>query len=121
MDYEELCTIQDKILGQTNAVNLLQSGDQTVSKFIGGIVEITQPKIVLELGRGIGLTTLHMLKSLPKNGRLISIENDIGLFNEAPNLIGKCSNLELLHADGEQFLEQASHEGAKFDLIFADA
>lgn len=43
-------------------------------RFLSGLVQIIQPKTVIEIGTGTGLSALAMLKFLPEGGRLVTFD-----------------------------------------------
>jgi predicted O-methyltransferase YrrM len=73
----------------------------------------------LELGTGTGLSTAWILDGMDASSALISIDNEQEVLNIAQLHLGEDKRLELICADGNEWIEQ--HQDQKFDYIFADA
>lgn len=72
----------------------------------------------LELGTGTGLSTAWILEGMDANSTLISVDNDEQVQQIAHQYLGKDERLELVCADGEEWLENNNQR--KFSYIFAD-
>lgn len=72
----------------------------------------------LELGTGTGLSTAWILDGMDSNSSLVSIDNDDALLDIARKYLGGHDRLELVHSDGEVWVQK--NLGQKFDYIFAD-
>ncbi len=72
----------------------------------------------LELGTGTGLSTSWMLDGMDPASTLISIDNDETLLQIAQTYLGKDQRLDLVHTDGEEWVN--ANLGQKFDYVFAD-
>lgn len=72
----------------------------------------------LELGTGTGLSTSWILGGMDINSTLISFDNDETLLQIARRFLGKDKRLNLVHSDGEQWIQ--SNKEQKFDYVFAD-
>lgn len=72
----------------------------------------------LELGTGSGLSTAWILDGMDEASTLESVDNDASLLNIAETHLGADKRLQLVHADGEDFLHTKT--GEKYDYIFAD-
>ena len=80
----------------------------------------SKPKArVLELGTGIGLSLAWMVDGLDDDASIISIDNDPKLIEIAQSFFGEDKRVELLCADGTEWIK--NYKGEPFDLIFADA
>ena len=73
----------------------------------------------LELGTGIGLSLSWMIQGMDGNSKITSIDNDSELIELAKMFFGEEERLELVCADGGDWLNE--YRGDSFDLIFADA
>lgn len=73
----------------------------------------------LELGTGIGLSLSWMIQGMDGNSKITSIDNDSALIEVAKIFFGEEERLELVCADGGDWLNE--YKGDSFDLIFADA
>lgn len=74
----------------------------------------------LELGTGTGLASSWILDGLGPQGRLTTVDNESTWVEVARSHLGKDSRVEIVCADGDEFLHQASKESTRYDLIFAD-
>jgi predicted O-methyltransferase YrrM len=72
----------------------------------------------LELGSGTGVSTAWLLDGMDANSRLITVDNDASLLAILKRHLGQDPRLEIVCADGDQFLQ--SLKGQHFDFIFAD-
>ncbi len=94
-------------------------------KFLQVLVQITQPKRVLEIGLLGGYSTIWMARALPKGGRIVSLEFEPRHADVArANLkhAGLLRRVEIRVGAALETLPVLQSEGAgPFDLIFIDA
>ncbi len=81
------------------------------------VVALIQPQKVLEIGTGSGYSTLWLLRYLPENGRIITLERDERRYREALALFYQ-KPVEVFHTDARDFLLAS---GEYFDMVFLDA
>ena len=74
----------------------------------------------LELGTGTGLASSWILDGLGPQGRLTTVDNESTWLEVARSHLGKDPRVEIVCADGDEFLRQASKESTRYDWIFAD-
>ena len=74
----------------------------------------------LELGTGTGLASAWLLDGLGPQGRLTTVDSEPNWLEVARNHLGKDPRVEIVCADGDEFLRQASEKSTRYDLIFAD-
>ncbi|MEZ4180694.1 MAG: class I SAM-dependent methyltransferase [Candidatus Doudnabacteria bacterium] len=84
-----------------------------------------QPKQVLEIGAGVGYTTILIAQQLAKQkqSHLVSLEKDLSHFELATELIREHrlqDYISLLNVEAEDYLEDQSVLSQSFDLIFFD-
>jgi predicted O-methyltransferase YrrM len=72
----------------------------------------------LELGSGTGLSTAWLLDGMDSGSHLITVDNNKTLLSILNRLLGADTRLEVVCADGDEFLK--SLHGQHFDFIFAD-
>ena len=87
------------------------------------MAKLTCPRRVLELGTGLGMTTLHILKELKPDAVMDTVEKDEKLIAYAKEIIFKHGGSEKVRfycEDGESFILRARENQAKYDFIFAD-
>jgi predicted O-methyltransferase YrrM len=73
---------------------------------------------ILELGTGGGLATSWILEGLDQHSNLLTIENNMALWEIARQQLND-PRIEFILADAYVWLKE--YQGEKFDLIFADA
>ena len=73
---------------------------------------------ILELGTGGGLATSWILEGLDQHSNLLTIENNMALWEIARQQLTD-PRIEFILADAYVWLQE--YQGEKFDLIFADA
>lgn len=84
-------------------------------------VQKKAPTSVLEIGTAVGYSALLMVNHMPKDGKIITIEQDANRVDTAYDFItraGKIDQIQLLDGDASEILLQV--EGT-FDLVFIDA
>lgn len=84
-------------------------------------VKNKSPKSILEIGTAVGYSALLMASYMPKDGKIITIEQDANRIDTAYNFItraGRIEQIQLLDGDASDILMQL--EGT-FDMVFIDA
>jgi len=79
------------------------------------------PKSILEIGTAVGYSALLMASYMPKNGKIVTIEQDANRIDVAYNFItraGRIEQIQLLDGDASDILLEV--EGT-FDMVFIDA
>lgn len=74
---------------------------------------------LLELGTGASLSLSWMIDGMDAESTLTTIDNDPKLSEIARHFFGRDQRINIVCADGSEWLK--NYQGAKFDLIFADA
>jgi caffeoyl-CoA O-methyltransferase len=83
------------------------------------LLKISQPKRILEIGTGIGYSTVHMAKAAG-NATIITIEKDEGRAAEAMSHFGDAGiihRIQMMEGDALDFLPHMK----KVDFVFLDA
>ena len=91
-------------------------------KILTGIISEYKPRTILEIGTLHGYSAILMANMLPDDGKLVTMEKDINLFNIATkNIInaGLSHTIEVVNVDGLKGIPML--ENQKFDLMFLDA
>ncbi|MDN5214758.1 class I SAM-dependent methyltransferase [Fulvivirgaceae bacterium BMA12] len=73
----------------------------------------------LELGTGAGLSLSWMIDGMDEASKLTTVDNEPQLAGNARVYFGKDERVEIICADGAEWLK--NYSGERFDLIFADA
>ncbi len=125
-----LLATEDKALFDArNSSDLVGIPQQCISaiqgKFLQTMMMACNAKRVLELGTFVGYSAIWMAKTLPQNGKLISIDidNNISLLAQKNiNAAGLSEKVELKVGKALEILpELISKNVEPFDLIFIDA
>ena len=130
----------DYIYNHTNPLNDIQKeilehnrnlGDEkrmqiseTQAHFLQLVIKIHNVKNCLEIGTFTGFSALTMALSLPKDGKLITLDNDSKIVQVAENFFKKCNlkkKIEIINAPALDSLVKIEKEKKIFDLIFIDA
>ncbi len=93
-----------------------------VAQLIKVILNIVEPKKILEIGTNVGFSSIYMCKALDNNVDILSIELDKDIYEEALQNIKKfeChSNIRLINDDANHALDYINESG--FDVVFIDA
>jgi len=91
------------------------------SELLIAAVQDKAPKSILEIGTAVGYSALLMVNHMPKDGKIITIEQDANRIDTAYDYItraGRIEQIQLLDGDASEILLQI--EGT-FDLVFIDA
>ena len=96
-----------------------------VEREVGGLLRLvtglSRPLRVLELGTGIGYSTLHIAQSLNEDGKIFTIERVPERSQKARYFLekgGYAARVEFLVGDGREMLKDFQEP---FDMIFLDA
>lgn len=107
------------LLAKSKEMGFSMSSDMGVGSLLRTLVASKSNGNFLELGTGVGLSLAWMVQGMDKDSHVISVDNEVGLIQIAKAFFQDEPRLELVCADGGEWLE--SYEGDSFDLIFADA
>ncbi|PWL38765.1 SAM-dependent methyltransferase [Flagellimonas aquimarina] len=111
--------VYPQLLAKSGEIGFTMPSDMYIGTFLKTLVSSKPAGTFLELGTGMSLSLAWMLEGMDKNSKLISIDNDNELIQIAKGFFNQEGRLELICADGNDWLFQ--YKGEKFDLIFADA
>jgi predicted O-methyltransferase YrrM len=107
---------------ERNTANARPNIGAEVGKFVGLLVRLIQAKQVLELGTGLGYSTIWLGEALrTTGGKLISVENDANIHSRAQKNVaaaGLSSIVELVLGDAPGVVETLK---GPFDLILQDS
>lgn len=111
--------IHDKIVRKSEEIGFTMPSDLYVGSLLKTLISSKPGGNFLELGTGIGLSLSWMVEGMDENSKLISVDNDAELIAIANTYFGTDSRLELVCADGAEWIKE--NPSKRFDLIFADA
>ena len=118
--------IIDQLVSETLAlgnVSRMQIAPEQ-GQFLEIIVKISGAKNCLEIGRFTGLSTLCMARGLPKNGKIITIDNSDEFLNLAKRFWIKADvqkKIKSIIGEGLNVLKDLIDVKKNFDIIFIDA
>jgi len=108
-DFEELHLLSERCD--------VPSCERAVGNFLSLMTSIRKPKRILDVGCGIGLSTLYMEKGCP-SADVVGIDQNINRIKKAWELMDGKDNVSILHKRAEIFLEETTD---KFDFVFVDS
>ncbi|MFX1592191.1 MAG: O-methyltransferase, partial [Promethearchaeota archaeon] len=95
--------------------------DDDVARFINIIINLFQPKKILEIGTSIGYSTTSMALNVRKyGGKIITIEYDEKVARQARKNFKRANLLDVIQLIIEDALEVIPNLNEEFDLIFLD-
>lgn len=109
----------NQILSKSEEIGFTMTSDLYIGSFLRTLVASKPSGNFLELGTGLGLSLSWMIEGMDVNSKVVSVDNDPKLIEIANGFFGQKENVEIVCADGNEWIPQNSE--AKFDLIFADA
>lgn len=104
---------------ETKAANFSMASDVLTCSLLKTLASSKPGGKFLELGTGTGLSASWILDGMDASSALISIDNEQEVLNIAQEHLSEDKRLELICADGNEWIEKNQHQ--KFDYIFADA
>ncbi|RXG16922.1 O-methyltransferase [Leeuwenhoekiella aestuarii] len=112
-------TIHSEIEKKYQEIGFTMPSDLYVGTLLKTLITSKPKSNLLELGTGIGLSLSWMLDGMDAESKITSVDNDPELIEMAKHHFSGESRLQLINADASQWIKE--YQGAKFDLIFADA
>ncbi|NQY08847.1 MAG: class I SAM-dependent methyltransferase [Flavobacteriales bacterium] len=111
--------IHPKIDAKSKEIGFTMPADLQTGSLLKSLMTTKPKSRFLELGTGIGLSLCWMLDGMDSESQLVTIDNDPKLSEIATDFFSDDNRLEIICADGTEWIN--NYDGAKFDLIFADA
>lgn len=92
-----------------------------MADFMSFLMKLLKPKKVLEVGAAVGYSSLVMLRSMPEDGCIVTMEMDEGRYSEAKANFDKYADgrVNIFQGDATDILKSLENES--FDFIFMDA
>lgn len=102
------------------------SSKPQIAQLIFKLVDFVQPKIVIELGTCLGLTTLYMAEAMPSKSKLYTFEGSDNLAakakeNTKKHFSNKQKNIEFVIGNIDDTLPKKIKEINRLDVVFFDA
>jgi predicted O-methyltransferase YrrM len=107
-----------RIKENTERLSFQMNSDLYTGSLLKTLVASRRSGRILELGTGGGLATSWILDGLDQHSNLLTIENNMALWEIARQQLND-PRIEFILADAYVWLKE--YRGEKFDLIFADA
>lgn len=104
--------------GVENGVPIIQKEG---AKFLEFMVNMKQPKNILELGTAIGYSSILMASSVNNHVKITTVERDENMVSIAQKNIEKYGYKDKIHIIQGDCLEVLENLQEKFDIIFMDA
>ena len=122
----ELTPVQKEIISYNDSLGDIKRMQISISQchFLHLIIKITNIKKILEIGTFTGLSTLTMSLSLPRDGKLISLDKNAERNKIAYNFFKKAKQEKKIRTILGSALESISNlkkKEQKFGLVFIDA
>ena len=122
----ELTEVQKEIILYNNSLGDIKRMQISISQchFLHLIVKISNIKKILEIGTFTGLSGLAMSLSLPKDGKLVTLDKNAERNKIASNFFKKAKQEKKIKTIIGPALESISNlkkKEQKFDLVFIDA
>lgn len=121
-------TQEEKLLAEVRASmqekpNIQLSSEE--GKLLCLFAKLSNSEKILEIGTGVGYSTIWLAKALAEGGNCVSIEKSKDFFEMAQKNIKKFPDLEekikLHNMDAIEILDQYQSSKTSFDFIFIDA
>ena len=106
------------IWGDTRASGFTMASDPLTCSLLRTLAASKPSGRFLELGSGTGLSTAWLLDGMDSESHLTTVDNDESLLSILKHHLGADPRLNVVCADGDEFLR--SLRGEHFDFIFAD-
>lgn len=110
--------IVNDIFADSQAVGFTMASDPLTCTLLRSLAASKPGGQFLELGSGTGLSTAWILDGMDKTAKLTTVDNDPALLSILHRHLGNDDRLEVICADGDEFLQQTQKQS--FDFIFAD-
>ena len=123
---QELHKVQKDILNYNKNLGGIQRMQisEIQGYFLQLLIKIKKVKKCLEIGTFTGFSAFTMALSLPKNGKLITLDRDEKIVKIAKSFFKKGNlekKIETITGQAKNSLEEMIKKKKKFDLIFVDA
>jgi predicted O-methyltransferase YrrM len=102
----------------TRAAGFTMASDPLTCSLLRTLAASKPSARFLELGSGTGLSTAWLLDGMDSESHLTTVDNDESLLSTLKRNLGADPRLNVVCADGDEFLH--SLRGEHFDFIFAD-
>lgn len=95
--------------------------DREVARFVEITARATGARRVLEIGMAIGYTALHVARSLPEGGEVVTIEPSEEMIARSGDYLERAGLRERVRVERGYALDVLPRLAGEFDLVFLDA
>jgi len=106
---------------ETAALGFTMGSDARTGSLLRALATSKPGGRLLELGTGTGLATAWLLEGMDVASTLLSVDEDPAVVDVARRHLGRDPRVRFVVSDGGAHLAELAAEGARFDLVFADA
>lgn len=120
LNYIRMPKAFEAIASESTTIAFDMPSEVDVNALLRALAAVKPAGRCLELGTGTGLASAWILDGLGPQGRLTTVDNESTWINVARRHLGQDPRVEIICADGDDFLLQANEQSVCYDLIFAD-
>lgn len=86
------------------------------------LIKLVKPEKILEIGTGIGYSTIVMAKAFP-DAEILTVDSNLKRLKLAKEFFKKADlkNVTVIHSDAFRLIEDLLAEGEEFDFVFIDS
>jgi predicted O-methyltransferase YrrM len=86
------------------------------------LIKLVKPEKILEIGTGIGYSTIVMAKAFP-DAEILTVDSNLKRLKVAKEFFKKADlkNVTVIHSDAFGLIEDLLAEGEEFDFVFIDS
>jgi predicted O-methyltransferase YrrM len=95
--------------------------DREVARFLEITARSIAARRVLEIGMAIGYSVVHLARSLPADGEVVTIEPSEEMTARSEDYLGRAGLRERVRIERGRALEVLPRLGGAFDVVFLDA
>jgi predicted O-methyltransferase YrrM len=101
--------------------NRVPIADREVALFLEITARATGARKVLEIGMAIGYAVIHLLRGMPEDGEVVTIEPNEEMIERASEYFQRAKIAERVRIERGYALEVIPQLGDTFDLVYLDA
>ena len=121
---DQLLPANDELLLEMEAYaaeHRVPIADREVARFVEITARATKARLALECGMAIGYSVIHLLRGMPEDGRVITIDPSVEMIRAAEDYLSRAGLRERARIEKGYALEVIPRLNETFDLIFLDA
>src|ERR1700752_3137323 len=121
---DRLLPASDELLAEMEgyaAEHRVPIADREVARFLEITARAIKAKRVLECGMAIGYSVIHLLRGMPNDGLVVTIDPSDEMISAAEGYFTRAGVRERVQIEKGYALEVIPHVNETFDLVFIDA